>query len=69
VTANPTPDIERLLAEEHARKQPPKKLPPLAAMKREFQALGDDRYRLAIAEIGVAFEVDRLRREHKRTVR
>jgi hypothetical protein len=66
--SNPAPDIERLLAEGHARKQPPKKLPLLAAMKRDFQALGEDRYRLAIAEIGVTVEVDRLRRDHHELV-
>lgn len=59
-----TPDIEQLLADEHARRQPPKRLPPLAAMTREFQAFGEDRYRMVVAEIGVTLEVDRLRREH-----
>jgi hypothetical protein len=37
-------------------------------MKRDFQALGEDRYRLAIAEIGVTVEVDRLRRDHHELV-
>jgi hypothetical protein len=60
----PIVDIERLLADEDARQQPPKRLAPLAAMAREFQAFGEDRYRLAIRDIGVTIEIDRLRREH-----
>jgi len=61
---NPTVDIERALADEHARAQPPKRLPSLGVLKREFLALGDDRYRLTIPDIGVTLEIDRLRREH-----
>src|SRR6516164_744486 len=57
------PDIEKLLAEENARNQPPKRLPPLAAMKRQFHAFGGDRYQLTIPDIGVTIEIDRLRRE------
>jgi hypothetical protein len=40
MTAINAPDIERLLADEQARRLPPKRLPPLAAMKREFKAWG-----------------------------
>jgi hypothetical protein len=61
---NPTADIERALADEHVRTQPPKRLPSFGVLKREFLALGDDRYRLTIPDIGVTLEVDRLRREH-----
>src|SRR5262249_55257401 len=32
--------------------------------EREFSALGEDRYRLSLPAVGVAFEIDRLRREH-----
>lgn len=34
-----------------------------ANLVREFTALGDDRYRLAVASLGIVLEVDRLRRE------
>ncbi|MGA3099088.1 MAG: hypothetical protein ABSF25_21740 [Bryobacteraceae bacterium] len=33
-------------------------------MKRDFQAFGDDRYRLTIPDITITLEIDRLRREH-----
>lgn len=62
------PDFEELLADEHARQQPAKRLPPLAAMNREFTALGDDRYRFAIADVGVIIEIDRLRRDHQELI-
>jgi hypothetical protein len=58
------PELERIFADERARRQPPKRLPPLAAVPREFQAFGDDRYRLVVPDIGVTLEIDRLRREH-----
>lgn len=61
---NGTADFERLMADDNARRQPPKRLPPLAAMKRDLQAIGDDRYRLAVPDIGVTLEIDRLRCEH-----
>ncbi len=60
----PNVNIEQLLADEHARSQPPKRLPPVAALAREFKPFGEDRYRLTIPDIGVTVEVDRLRREH-----
>ncbi len=63
-TEAPGVDIERLLAQEYARTQPPKRLPPLAAMKRDFQAFGEDRYRMSLPDVGVVIEIDRLRREH-----
>ena len=47
---------------EGAPKWKPAASPP--ARPNGFEAVGEDRYRLAIAEIGVTFEVDRLRREH-----
>jgi hypothetical protein len=64
--ANPghMPDIERLLADEHARISPKKGLPALAALKREFHAEGEDRYRLSVPELGIVLDIDRLRREH-----
>jgi hypothetical protein len=55
--------VEKLLGDENARNQPPKRLPPLAAMTRDFHAFGEDRYCMAIPNIGVTLEVDRLRRE------
>ena len=64
MSSAPNVDIEKLLADEQGRRQPAKRLPPLTAMRREFQALGDDRYRLTIPDVGVTLEVDRLRREH-----
>ena len=60
----PQPDIDRLLAAEIDKGRPAKRLPPLAAIARQFEALGEDRYRLAIPDIGVTLELDRLRREH-----
>jgi DNA-binding CsgD family transcriptional regulator len=62
------PDIERLLIDQYARQQPPKILPPVAAMQRDFRAIGDDRYQMTIANIGVTLEVDRLRRERNELV-
>jgi len=53
----PGPDIERLFADEAARRQPPKRLPPLDALKREFQAVSENHYRLNIREIGVTLEI------------
>ncbi len=45
----------------------PAKLAPEIAV-REFNALGDDRYRLSLPSIGVTFEIDRLRRDHHELV-
>lgn len=61
-------DFERLLADEAARRQPPQRMPPLGAMKRQFQALSDDRYRLTVSDIGASLEIDRLRREHNELI-
>jgi len=38
------------------------------AAAREFTALGEDRYRMALPTIGITFEVDRLRRDHHELV-
>src|SRR5262245_5393057 len=61
------PDIERLLRDEHARANP-KRLPVLATTTREFRPLGDDRYLLKIPELGITFEIDRLRREREELI-
>jgi hypothetical protein len=63
VTAE-VPDIERALEQEQARQQGPKRLPALSAMKRDFRAVGEDRYRLTLPDIGSVLEIDRLRRDH-----
>jgi hypothetical protein len=46
------PNIAQMIAAEHAK------------IARTFTAPADDRYRLAIPEVGVTLEVDRLRRDH-----
>src|SRR6516162_7533834 len=56
-------DIERALEQAHARASHPKKLPALAAVERNFRALGDDRYLMEVEDLAITFEVDRLRRE------
>lgn len=57
-------NIEKLLQAEHARElRQMKPIAPAAAAEREFSAVGDG-YRLAIPRVGIALEVDRLRREH-----
>jgi hypothetical protein len=56
-------DIEELLAEEHARATP-QRLPAIAAVTRNFSILAEDRYQLAVPELGTVLEVDRLRRDH-----
>jgi hypothetical protein len=61
-------DIENLLAEEHAKTKPPRRLPALAALAREFRAFGEDRYRLTIPDTGITLEIDRLRRERNELV-
>ena len=60
------PDIERLCAQAHEaelRRARPA-VSPAAAAEREFSAISEDHYRLRIPGIGVALEIDRLRREH-----
>jgi hypothetical protein len=57
------PDIERLLADEHARSDRPKRLPPLGAVAREFTRISEDRYRFTIPKLGMVIDVDRLRRD------
>jgi hypothetical protein len=47
---------------QHARSPRPGNVEQREA-SREFVALGDDRYRLAIPDLGILFEIDRLRRE------
>lgn len=64
MSAEPKVDIERILADEHARALPPKKLPVLAAVERKFESAGDDRYRFTVADLGITIEIDRLRRDH-----
>jgi hypothetical protein len=59
----PQPDIEQLLQVEHARELQQMQ-PRGAPLKREFAAVSEDRYRLTVSEIGLALEVDRLRRDH-----
>src|SRR5215831_14340413 len=61
--ARPQVDIERILADEHARAAGPKKLPPLGALSREFSRVDEDRYQMTISDLGLRIEVDRLRRE------
>jgi hypothetical protein len=39
-------------------------LPVVAAVERKFEAIGEDRYRLTVADLGITLELDRLRREH-----
>lgn len=55
-----TQSIETLVRREMARVAPER---AKAALPREFRALGDDRYRFTIADLGITVEVDRLRRE------
>lgn len=55
-----TASIETLIAREMARVAPER---AKAAMRREFRAVGDDRYHLTIPDLGITIEVDRLRRE------
>jgi len=60
------PNIERILNEEQARLRAEQARRNGRAAVRagvEFTAIGDDRYRLMLPAIGVAIEVDRLRRE------
>ena len=66
MTAPPTtPNIEQMLQVEHAKDlRQMRPIQPAAVAEREFSAFGDDRYRLAVPRIGVALEIDRLRREH-----
>jgi hypothetical protein len=59
----PNPNIDRLLADELARMQPPKRLPVVGATRREFKAVDEDRYEMRIPELGLVLEIDRLRRE------
>ena len=61
---NSKPDIERALRDENARHQPLRCLPPLAAIKREFQKLDEDRYRLTVPAIGTSLDIDRVHWEH-----
>jgi hypothetical protein len=68
MSAQPEVDVERLLAEELAKGQPLKKLPPLAALAREFRAAGEDRYLLTVPDLGVTLEIDRLRRDHNELI-
>lgn len=58
------PDIEKMLSDEQARSAPQKKMPQIGGLKRNFETLADDRYRLTVKELGIVIEVDRLRREH-----
>ena len=58
--------LESAHEKELRQMRPPIRAAAMAA--REFTAVGDDRYRLSIPGIGVAFEIDRLRREHHELV-
>ncbi len=64
----PAVDIEKLLSDEHARAMPKKRLPALAALKRNFTVCGEDRYRLEIPELAITVEIDRLRRERQELI-
>jgi hypothetical protein len=68
MTVDSNVSIERLLVEEYAKTKPQKRLPALAAVARDFGAFGEDRYRLAIPDIGVTLEIDRLRRERQELI-
>jgi AAA domain len=62
-----TPDIEGLCVsayDQELRQIKPRAVTPAAAAEREFVAVSEDRYRLSIPGIGVALEIDRLRRDH-----
>ena len=63
-----TPDIEKMLVDEMARTAPAKRFPPLAAMDREFRVIDEDRYQFAIPQIGIVFEIDRVRRKFEELV-
>ncbi len=66
---NPAANVEMLLAQELGKqKYTPSLATRVAASDREFESLGDDRYRLSLPQVGVRFEVDRLRREHHELV-
>src|SRR5689334_10070269 len=57
-------DIESVLARENARLRPaPSVSARIATAARNFRAIGDDRYLLAIEAAGIEIEIDRLRRE------
>ena len=56
--ANP---IETMIRREVAKTAP---AAVKAALPREFEAFGDDRYSLSIADLGITLEIDRLRRQH-----
>jgi hypothetical protein len=60
-------DIERLLADEHAKAHP-KRLPALAVLPREFTSHDGERYRLDIPGIAVIIEIDRLRRDRNELI-
>ncbi len=57
---NGTADFEQILAAEHARRQPPKKLPPMEAVTREFRKIDEDRYVMTIPTFGTTIELDRV---------
>lgn len=62
-----TADIEQLCVtayDQELRQIKPRAVTPAAAAEREFVAVSEDRYRLSIPGIGVALEIDRLRRDH-----
>ena len=63
----PLPDGEvRAIAESVARYEPSAVLQQSA--KREFSSIGDNRYRLDLPELGITFDLDRLRREHSELI-
>lgn len=61
---NGTADFEQILAVEHARRQPPKKLPPMEAVTREFRKIDEDRYVMTIPTFGTTIELDRVQWSH-----
>lgn len=69
----PEPDFKQLVEEEHQKARVegitrPQPTRGHQAPASEFHALGDDHYRLSLPEIGVVFDVDRLRRDRNELV-
>lgn len=61
-------NIEEALVRESAKVNPRKALPDLSVVERNFQAFGNDRYRLTVPALGITVEIDRLRRERQELV-
>ena len=61
------PDIEAILQDERARSQPTR-LPLLSAVEHTFTKTGESRYRLALPDLQISLDVDRLRRERNELI-